>query len=705
MKIAFLIQDYDYHGGAQKTATLAKQFQLLGHDVTIIAIRCKESDFSCRPKFFSNVLDLKCTNFISSVLSLTKLFRNSQYEIFICIGGYSNLCAGLAKFFSRSSLTVIGSENFAKSVLIGDYVKPILRFLKPLFKFAYTKLNGLFFVSDKLRLEFLKKNSWHPSRCITIYNPIRSLKKNILEKKKKDSGIIFLGVGVLEERKRFDLLLKSFSLVAKPNDKLLIAGTGPLKDELINLSKNLKIHSQVNFLGYVEDIEMLMSNSDILVLTSNSEAFGMVLVEGLAAGMQVVSTNSFSGPAEVLGNGRYGFLAEVNNVNSIASSMKAAIETPKSQEIIYEGASRFSLNSIVKSYMEFIERVLVNKGRLNSRLEKINITSKEKQRKKILINISIITPVYRGMSIFTNQIVQELIKSDDHDYVFVSGNKIDNKTHEMLLNSEHSYKQINMPLVVFDQIVIPFLIKKYKPNICWFPANTFPLILNKSCKYIITIHDLIFFIRKFKIPNIYQKIASYYRVVNLLMGIKRINKITSVSKTMMQEISLKFFEKKKINENNVLTNSFIARESYDEKIFKKLNLNTVDKYFYSIVGNGPHKNLNFLIESFNKFSKNNKNYKLVISGAFKAKYNNLSKNIIFTKFISEDEKISLIKKAELFIFPSLVEGFGIPLIEGLFYNSNVLVSDIPIFREIGKNMLNILILTIKIFLQNIIKKM
>ena len=109
---------------------------------------------------------------------------------------------------------------------------------------------------------------------------------------------------------------------------------------------------------------------------------------------------------------------------------------------------------------------------------------------------------------------------------------------------------------------------------------------------------------------------------------------------MMQEISLKFFEKK-INENNVLTNSFIARESYDEKIFKKLNLNTVDKYFYSIVGNGPHKNLNFLIESFNKFSKNNKNYKLVISGAFKAKYNNLSKNIIFTKFISEDEKTHL----------------------------------------------------------------
>ena len=352
MNIAFLIQDYDYHGGAQKTASLAQHFQLLGHDVTIVAIRCKDSDFECRPKHFSNILDLKCGNFISSILKLTKVFRNSQYDVIICIGGYSNLCAGLAKYLSRSTITVIGSENFAKSVLIGDYVKPLLRFSKPLFKFAYTHLNGLFFVSDKLRFEFLKKNSWHPTRCITIYNPIRSLEKeNIENKKNKNSGITFLGVGVLEERKRFDLLLKSFSLVSKPNDKLLIAGTGPLKDELRDLAKNLNIETRVIFLGYVEDIQSLMKASDILVLTSNSEAFGMVLVEGLAAGMQVVSTNSFSGPAEVLGNGRYGFLAEVDNVNSIASSMKAAIETPKSLEIIYEGASRFKIDSIVKSYL------------------------------------------------------------------------------------------------------------------------------------------------------------------------------------------------------------------------------------------------------------------------------------------------------------------------------------------------------------------
>ena len=291
MNIAFIIQDYNYHGGAQKTANLAEHLQSLGHSVDIVVIRCREGDAKSRPNHFLNILDLHASGLFASVFKLTKIFRNSRYDACISIGANSNLFAGLAKFLSRSSTPVIGSENFATSVLIGDYPKVFLRLSLPLFRFAYTKLNGLIFVSDKLRLEFLKKNSWHPSRCVRIYNPIRSPEK-------------------------------------KPKE-------------------NVK------------------SKVDVLVLTSDSEAFGMVLVEGLAAGLQVVSTDSFSGPAEVLGDGRYGFLAEVNDVNSIASSMKAAIDSPISQKIIHEGASRFSIDSIVKKYLEFITIVIASDGNLD----------------------------------------------------------------------------------------------------------------------------------------------------------------------------------------------------------------------------------------------------------------------------------------------------------------------------------------------------
>ena len=367
MNIALIIGNYNYQGGGQVAANLAEHLQSLGHSVSVVVIRCNEGDFESRPSHFSNAVDLHASGLFSSVFKLMKLFRHSRYDVCISLGGYANLSAGLAKFSSGGTTPIIGSEHFSKSPLIGDYVKPILRLSIPLFRFAYTQLNGLVFVSDRLRTAFLKKNSWHSTRCTTIYNPIRSVNKKLEEFVKHEdiSGITFLGVGVLEQRKRWDLLLEAFSKVANSGDRLLLAGTGSLKCKLESLSVELGIESQVCFLGHVDNISSLMTQSDILVLTSNSEAFGMVLAEGLAAGLQVVSTNSFSGPAEVLGNGRYGFLAEVDSVDSIASSMRSAIESPIPLEIIYEGASRFSVDCIVDNYLKFITTVIVCDGGLN----------------------------------------------------------------------------------------------------------------------------------------------------------------------------------------------------------------------------------------------------------------------------------------------------------------------------------------------------
>jgi glycosyltransferase involved in cell wall biosynthesis len=369
MKIAFIIQDYNYHGGAQKTASIAQHLQSLGHKVKIIVIRCKAGDLKSRPIQFTDIIDLNANSLLLSVYKLSKIFRNSQYDILISIGGYSNLSSGLAKFLTGYSKPIIGSENFAKSVLIGDYAKPILIFTLPLFKFAYNYLNGLLFVSNNLRSEFLRKNSWHPSRCITIYNPVRLIEKNIKSHKNlnnKTEGVTYLGVGVLEPRKRFDLLLKAFSIIAltNPKDKLIIAGTGSEKKKLEILVKKLGIVSQVSFLGFVEDIFSLMKNSDILVLTSNSEAFGMVLIEGLAAGLQIVSTNSFSGPSEVLGDGRYGHLAEVDDLKSVVNSMRAAKNKPIPMSLIQEGASRFQTDYIINSYIEFMDKVIEKSGNL-----------------------------------------------------------------------------------------------------------------------------------------------------------------------------------------------------------------------------------------------------------------------------------------------------------------------------------------------------
>lgn len=305
---------------------------------------------------------------------------------------------------------------------------------------------------------------------------------------------------------------------------------------------------------------------------------------------------------------------------------------------------------------------------------------------RILVNISVISKNHRGMGIFTKQIVKELINNKNYEYIFVSANDIEDEVYNFILKNNCIFKQINSSLPFFEQIILPFLIFKYKPDICWFPSNTFPIIKISMTKYIATIHDLIFFDKSIKPKNLYQKIGQLYRKYIILLGIKKLDMVTSVSETSLKEIynffKLNFFDKKYVLYNNF--NPIIGQKT---NILEKLNINK-DKYFYSIAGTAPHKNLDFLISSFLNFCNYDNNYKLVISGASNSLYKNKHENIIFTEYILEEEKVELIRNAKVFIFPSLLEGFGIPLIEGLYYNHNVLVSDIEIFREIGKEFVN-----------------
>jgi alpha-1,2-rhamnosyltransferase len=109
----------------------------------------------------------------------------------------------------------------------------------------------------------------------------------------------------------------------------------------------------------------------------------------------------------------------------------------------------------------------------------------------------------------------------------------------------------------------------------------------------------------------------------------------------------------------------------------------------------PRKNYAFLINSFQKIWDYDPKIKLIIVGRYgwksdvlkkELELNNLTKNnLIWLDNLTDDELLYCYKKANLFIYPSIIEGFGLPLIEALYNRCPVLASDIPIFREIGGN--------------------
>lgn len=307
---------------------------------------------------------------------------------------------------------------------------------------------------------------------------------------------------------------------------------------------------------------------------------------------------------------------------------------------------------------------------------------------KILINISSVSNNHRGMGMFTKDILLKLLNDRSFEFILVSCTDIDETLKAIIENNKIFYRQINSPLPLFEQLILPLLIKKYKVAACWFPSNTFPVYKVDNVKYIATIHDIIFLDDKIVPKNIYQKVGKYYRAFNILKGIKKLDVITSVSFTALKEIYEYFNINENISDNQVLYNSIDLKFGFDEKILKKLNLQD-KKYIYTISGNAPHKNLSFLLQSFNDFNKIYKDYKLVITGVPQQHHNLYNfDNVIFSNYISDNEKNSLIQNADIFVFASSQEGFGIPLIEAMALNSNILASDIDVFREIGKQYVN-----------------
>ena len=322
---------------------------------------------------------------------------------------------------------------------------------------------------------------------------------------------------------------------------------------------------------------------------------------------------------------------------------------------------------------------------------------------KILINISVISKVHRGMGMFTKEILLKLLEDKNFEFILVSCTDIDETLKNTIQKNNILYKQVNSPLPLFEQVVLPFLIKKYKVDSCWFPSNTFPIYKVKNVKYIATIHDIIFLDKKIVPTTLYQKIGKFYRAFCITNGIKNIDILTSVSKTALTEICDYFNIKNKIEDNQVLYNSIDSSFNFDANIIEKLNLKN-KKYIYTISGNAPHKNLSFLLQSFFDFNKIYKDYKLVISGVPQHHHKLYDfDNVILTDFISESEKNSLIQNADFFVFASLKEGFGIPLIEAMCLNENILASDIDVFKEIGGEYINYFSPTDTKFLMNYLK--
>lgn len=216
-----------------------------------------------------------------------------------------------------------------------------------------------------------------------------------------------------------------------------------------------------------------------------------------------------------------------------------------------------------------------------------------------------------------------------------------------------------------------------KPDIIIFPNFRMPFFKRSKTEYIVVIHDLAMFYPKF-MPSKYSRSIFQYYVKN---SIKNADKIITVSESVKKELIKKF----KLSPQNIyIVYNLVNFEKFNtEKTELPRNLKK-DTYILSISNLNVNKNISSLIKTYQ--SLNHPELKLVLVGkkgtANLDEYKGNS-NIIFTGYLTDEEIALLYQNALLYVFPSLYEGFGIPLIEAQYSECPVLCSDIPVFREVA----------------------
>jgi glycosyltransferase involved in cell wall biosynthesis len=163
---------------------------------------------------------------------------------------------------------------------------------------------------------------------------------------------VLLAVGRLVPQKGYPTLLRAFARLRSVEQvRLVILGEGWRRRSLERLVRRLGIADAVQMPGYVDNPYAYMRHSAAMVLSSAWEGIGNVLIEALACGCPVISTDCPGGPAEVLGHGAYGKLVAVGDIDALAKAMAEILAEKPDRERLRARAQEFSIDHIADSYL------------------------------------------------------------------------------------------------------------------------------------------------------------------------------------------------------------------------------------------------------------------------------------------------------------------------------------------------------------------
>ena len=359
-KVLFIIINLG-GGGAEKVfVNIANGFVEAGNEVWLLLGENFGVYFDILDKRV-NVEELKATTMLDFYKKLPNFLKNKGFTHVFTASDYITAATWLVKKHRRFDFKFIATLHYDLPFQLS--ILPMLNriWLTWLNKFIIAKSDKMVAVSKGVKIGFENVVGKKLNNLITIYNPVFSDKIFELASQSvvdpMPGRIKLISIGRLMEQKNPMLLLTAFKLLHKniPDAHLYILGAGPLQTQMEKYLVENKISDFVHFKGFQKNPFKFLSKADVLVLSSIYEGLGNVIIEALALGVNVVSTDCPSGPAEILDYGRFGWLSPVNDPEALAKLIEEALSKPISAKILQDRSKMFTESVIVSQYLKLIE--------------------------------------------------------------------------------------------------------------------------------------------------------------------------------------------------------------------------------------------------------------------------------------------------------------------------------------------------------------
>lgn len=358
MKVLHVIPALGSGGAEKMLLDLTKEMKDSGISCEI-AILTKKDNFFAQELYNLNIPIYfggeKGIYKLKNILFLKRLIKKGKYDIIHTHLFSSQLFTPVAGILARIKVPLITTEHSTHNR------RRDKRIFYPVDYWLYSKYKKIIAITDAAKanlnnyLPFTKKNSQVILNGVEIthYKNAVALSKDELIPGSIDSDKFIVMVASLRSEKDHETLIKASNYLPE-NYKIIFIGDGEKMDDLkIFALKNSR--SQIYFLGKRKDVAEILKTSDLFVLSSNWEGFGLVVVEAAASGLPVVASNieGLNSVVQEVG----GALFEPRNEQDLA---KKILKSMESNSMNYNKTEKFSISNTAKGYIKLYEEVLAS---------------------------------------------------------------------------------------------------------------------------------------------------------------------------------------------------------------------------------------------------------------------------------------------------------------------------------------------------------